>query len=100
MNRFILSASKAFMNGFYASPSNQSDVVAQIRSVVGWGEVERQALGEKTFGVVSLCLFIASVLSYGLLIRSLLVTKGEPFILRYLLPVLYAVKEDSFLDLD
>lgn len=100
-NSFTLSASKAFLDGLYANPKNQSDLTAQTRSVVGTGEVEMNALtGDKTLGIVSLCLSIASVFSYGLLVRWSLISGGKTFVLANLLPVISAEKKESFVLLE
>ncbi|KAF5354826.1 hypothetical protein D9756_005726 [Leucocoprinus leucothites] len=100
-NDYTLSASKAFADGLYANPHNQSDLTPQTRLVAGIGEVQRQGLAsDKRLGILSLCLSVACAILYGLLVRWLAVHGGEPFELASLLPVISAEKEESFMPLD
>lgn len=92
-NSFTHSASKAFLDGLYVDPSDQSNITAQARSVPGLAEVEAQALvGDKTLGFVSLCLSVTSMISYGLLVNLMLGNPSEAFDLQNLLPVLHAYR--------
>jgi hypothetical protein len=97
-NNFTLSASKAFVDGLFVSPTNQSNLTAQTRQVVGWGEVERQGLtGDKTLGIVSVCLSIGAVISFAVLTRLILVNQCAEFGLANLLPLLNPDKYESFI---
>ncbi|KAF5354940.1 hypothetical protein D9756_005729 [Leucocoprinus leucothites] len=100
-NDYVLSASKAFVDGLYANPRNQSDLTPQTRLVAGIGEVQRQGLtSDKRLGILSLCLSIACAILYGLLVRWLAVHGGEPFELVSLLPIITTEKQESFMSLE
>ncbi len=88
---FTLSASKAFSDGFFVNPANQSNTTIRTRSVVGLGEVEKPALvGDKTLGLVSLCLSIAAAVGFGVLVRLLNANPGATFELQNIMQALHA----------
>ncbi len=90
-NIFTSSASKAFSDGFFVNPSNRSDITIRTRSVVGLGEVEKPALvGDKTLGLVSLCLSIAAAVGFGVLVRLLNANPGATFELQNIMKALQA----------
>ncbi|KAF5354835.1 hypothetical protein D9756_005728 [Leucocoprinus leucothites] len=88
-NDYVLSASKAFVDGLYATSHNQSDLVPQTRLIVGTGEVHRHGLtSDKRLGILSLCLSIACAVLYELLVRWIAVRGGELFEFISLPPVI------------
>lgn len=88
MNAYMLSGSKSFLDGFYVDPSNQSNFTTQTRSVIGLGEVEKQALvGDMTLSIVAVCLSTGSVLSFAILMRLIIMNGDKTFDLRNLLPI-------------
>lgn len=98
MNIYTLSGSKAFLDGLYVDSSDQSNITAQTRSVIGSGEVEKQALvGDTTLGVVSLCLATGSVILFAVLTYLILVNVGRTFELENLLPILRTKMNESFM---
>lgn len=96
LNIYATSGSKAFLDGLYADPSNQLNISTQTRSVIAFGEVEKQALvGDMALGIASLCLSIGSVVLFAVLMYLILTNVGKTFELRNLLPVLDAQASKS-----
>lgn len=101
LNAFTLSGSKAFLDGLYVSSSDLSNISALTTPVIGFGEIERQALvGDKTLGIVTLCLSIGSLVSFAVLAYLILKNVGKTFELKYLLPVLCTKPSNSFINVE
>lgn len=91
LNSFTSSGSKAFLDGLYVDPSDQSNITIQTTSVIGLVEIEKQALvGDTTLGIVSLCLAAGSVILFAALAYLIVANGGKTFELRNLLPIFLA----------